>query len=114
MALLTDWIPAPPPPRRTSFVGMTGLWQGKKVGNSKKMFFRGNELGYVLQLKDLTFLRSENELVFERKRTPIEPQKGPKTHPSCGLEVKFASRKARAGVQGATSENALDWIPLLR
>src|SRR5208283_4295769 len=37
------------------------------VANAKKMFFRGNELKDVLEIKELAFFWIRNELVFERK-----------------------------------------------
>jgi hypothetical protein len=43
------------------------LARGKKRGNGKKILFRGNELSYLLQIKDLQFLEAKNELVFECK-----------------------------------------------
>jgi len=51
----------------------------KKIGDKwEKDVFRGNKLNYVWQLKDLVFLDAQNELIFECKRTQIEPQKGRK------------------------------------
>src|SRR5208282_2464551 len=41
----------------------------------KKMLFRGNELINLFEMNDLAFYNAENELIFERKRTPIGPQK---------------------------------------
>jgi hypothetical protein len=43
-----------------------------------KNVFRGNELTHVLQIQDLVFFDAQNELIFECKRTQIEPQKGRK------------------------------------
>ena len=37
---------------------------GKKRGNEKKMFFRGNELNHLLQTKDLAFLECSKRTRF--------------------------------------------------
>jgi hypothetical protein len=42
--------------------------RGKSARNRKKMFFRGNELSYLLQTQELMFLEGKNELVFECKK----------------------------------------------
>jgi hypothetical protein len=45
----------------------------------KKMFFRGNELEHLKQIKDLANLNAQNELVFECVRTQNEPKINPFT-----------------------------------
>jgi hypothetical protein len=67
-----------------------GPGNGEELRNREKDVFRGNELSYLLQIKDLAFLSAQNELVFcanelktnwlfvqtNSKRTP---KKGPRT-----------------------------------
>jgi hypothetical protein len=50
-----------------------------------------------VQIKDLTFLRAKNKLVFECKQTQIKPKKGAKEPLLCGTEVDFATQKAPSG-----------------
>jgi len=38
--------------------------RGKKRENGKKMFFRGNELSHLLQIKDLVFLKCTKRTGF--------------------------------------------------
>jgi len=68
------------------------------------MLFRGNEPSHLLQTQELAFLSAQNELVFECKRTQIEPKKGPKNHPLCGIEVKIRDSPSSGRAQGGLHE----------
>jgi hypothetical protein len=59
------------------------------------MFFRGNELGHLLQTKELMFLEAKNELVFECKKGQTNSKKWPKNH-------FFASSERKRGERAAT------------
>jgi hypothetical protein len=50
---------------------------GKSAGNCKKMFFRRNELGDLLEAKGLASLSAKNELVFECKKRKTNSRKQP-------------------------------------
>ena len=69
--------------------------RGKSAENRKKMFFRGNELNYLLQTQELGFLEAKNELVFERKKGQTNSKKWPKPY-------FFASSERERGERGAT------------
>jgi hypothetical protein len=53
--------------------------KARKLG--KKMFFDETNSQISLKTKDLNFQSAQNELVFEGKRTPIEPHSGAESIP---------------------------------
>ena len=55
------------------------------------MFFRRNELNYLLQTKGLAILGAENELVFERKKGQTNSKKLPKIHLLRRISREFGS-----------------------
>ena len=46
-------------------------------------------------MNDLAFYNAENELIIERKRTPIGPQKVATKQSLCVFESKIATRAAK-------------------
>jgi hypothetical protein len=75
---------------------------GKKPRESEKILFRGNELNNLVQAKDLGDFSAQNELIFECKRTPIEPQNAPKATFCAAWQPNFATC-AREPQSGYTS-----------
>ena len=63
----------------------------------KKDVFRGNELSYLLNIKDLTFLSAQNELVFEHKNGKMNPKKWPKGTAFCRFRTQFATHSMKHG-----------------
>jgi hypothetical protein len=59
------------------------------------MLFRRNELKKLCEMNDLAFYNAENELIIERKRTPIGPQKVATKQSLCVFESKIATRAAK-------------------
>jgi hypothetical protein len=55
------------------------------------MFFRRNELNYLLHTKGLAILGAENELVFERKKGQTNSKKLPKIHLLRRISREFGS-----------------------
>ena len=56
---------------------IVGGWLGgveSCSANAKKMFFRGNELKDLMEIKELAFFWTKNELVFERKIPRSKPK----------------------------------------
>jgi len=52
-----------------------GTHQAKNTARTERMFLRGNELNKSFEMNGLDFYNAENELIFERKRTPFGLQK---------------------------------------
>jgi hypothetical protein len=67
--------------------------RGRMRGKQKKILNRGNEPKDLLMEKELAFFSGKNELVFECKKRPTNPQKWPRIHSLCGNEPDIASRK---------------------
>ena len=78
-----------------------GTRQGRAWrGNGEKMFFRGNELNHLRQIKDLTLFRRAKRTVFRVQTNPNRTPKEPRNHLCAAPERK--SRVERSEPVGYT------------